>query len=76
VRYAYQVRGTAADGQTWDVTGVVVTNGLGEFMDTPNLSMRDAFMKLTEGRAQYGKPGLGCRGPYRVTHLSITEQLD
>lgn len=75
MRYAYRVQGTAADGQTWDVAGEVVTNGLGEFMDTPSLAMRDAFMKLTGGRAQYGKPGVGCRGPYRVTHLSISEQV-
>jgi hypothetical protein len=76
VRYAYQVQGTSADGQNWTVIGVVHTTGLGEFMDAPALAMRDAFMKLTDGRAQYGRPGVGCRGPYEVTSLSITRQAE
>ena len=71
IRYKYEIHGSAAHGQTWGVTGVVETQEQGDFMLTPNLAMRDAFGQLTQGKAVYGHPGVGCVGPYRVTRMVI-----
>lgn len=66
-KYDYRMDGTAADGQTWSTQGTVVC----EFGDALFNATRDSFRLLTDGRAVYGKPGVGCVGPYNVTRLSI-----
>jgi len=75
ISYKYEVKGTAADGQTWTADGTIVVQQPGQFPDVPMLALREAFLALTEGRAVYGKPGQGCRGPYRVTGMLIEEKL-
>jgi len=67
--YSYKVRGVAADGQTWAVDGEVETLTGGELMF--ERIMRSTFMKLTAGKAVFGKPGVGCRGPYSITHFQF-----
>jgi hypothetical protein len=74
MRYSWQVCGTASQGQTWEATGTAETEKLGDFMMVPDRAMRDAFTQLTQGKAVYGKPGVGCSGPYRVTRLLIEEE--
>jgi hypothetical protein len=69
--YTYTVIGTAADGQTWEASGEAKSANAGAFMEMLDFAMRSAFMKLTSGKAVYGKPGVGCRGPYTVTHLEL-----
>ena len=71
IKYKYQLNGTAAEGQTWQANGIVETEKLGDWLKTPSLALKDAYDQLTHGRAIYGKPGVGCRGPYRMTRLVI-----
>lgn len=72
--YAYTIEGTGADGATWKVQGTVPNVAPGGFMDCFTKAMLSAFSQLTAGKAIYGKPGVGCRGPYKVTHLVLKEQ--
>jgi hypothetical protein len=76
-RFNYTVVGGAAHdnvigGQTWTVEGVLEAT-MGDFMDLSERAMRAAFEQLTQGKAVYGKPGVGCRGPYRIILLKIEE---
>lgn len=74
MKYAFEITGSAADGQTWFVEGDVETEKRGQFMDLPHKAMSAAFAALTGGRAVYGRPGLGCNGPYAVTRMLIKEK--
>lgn len=66
----YEVKGSGADGQTWEITGNVVC----DFINIHPTVMRDTFGKLTEGKAVFGKPGVGCEGPYDI-HRVLIEQV-
>ena len=68
--YEWSVKGAAADGQTWSVTGTTPVKP-GDFPLVPSLAIEAAFASLTQGRAIYGKPGEGCNGPYTITRLCI-----
>jgi hypothetical protein len=70
MRYDYVITGTAADGQTWTTRGTVEAEPA-NFLDTPIMAMARCFEALTEGKAVYGQPGVGCRGPYQVTAMHI-----
>lgn len=74
--YNYELAGTASEGQTWKTSGVVTIDALGRFPEVPEVAMIDTFGKLTKGKAVFGKPGIGCRGPYRITRLLIEENTD
>jgi hypothetical protein len=67
--YSYTVEGTARDGQTWKTTGTVVA----EFAAAFNDAMLDSFKQLTSGRAVFGKPGIGCNGPYDIHRFTIEQ---
>ncbi len=68
--YNYSIEGTGGDGQTWTTTGTVTCGVDDMFMSV----MRDSFDKLTSGRAIYGRPGVGCQGPYDM-HKIVIEQV-
>lgn len=38
-------------------------------------AMRENFLKITEGKAVFGEPGKGCRGPYEVTKITLIKSL-
>jgi hypothetical protein len=63
----FTVDGTAADGQTWFAEGSVT----GEIPEIFTAAMRDAFGQLTQGRAKFGQPGVGCRGPYKLRKFEL-----
>jgi hypothetical protein len=67
--YAYSVSGTAAKNQTWEAVGEVTC----EFNNVFDLVMGRTFQMLTDGRAVYGKPGLGCSGPYSIMRVVIDQ---
>jgi hypothetical protein len=68
--YHYVVEGSGNNGQTFKVEGTVAT----EFHDTLHVAMMNSFEKITKGQAVFGKPGVGCKGPYDV-HRIVIEQI-
>ena len=70
--WRYSVRGTAAKDQTWRVVGVAHCR-TGSVWDTV---MAEIFDQLTRGKAVYGKPGVGCDGPYQVIEFHIEQVED
>lgn len=72
IKYDYTVAGTAADNQTWVATGTVK----GRFPTVFDAIMIEAFRKVTGGKAVYGKPGVGCAGPYQITAVTIEREED
>lgn len=71
--FVYTLRGTAARDQTWEVNGTVEAE---DMRVASNSAFRDAFIQLTRGKAVFGKPGIGCQGPYRFRALHIEEWPD
>jgi hypothetical protein len=71
--YRYQVQGRGAKDEAWFTSGKVTANGGGAFMPAIQETMRRSFVDLTQGKATYGSPGLGCAGPYRITSLTVSE---
>jgi hypothetical protein len=65
--YYVTIEGSAADGQTWTTKSEMHC----EFHDTFGVGMADCFDQLTNGTAQYGKPGVGCTGPYDIHKVTI-----
>jgi hypothetical protein len=67
--YNFQIEGSSANSQTWITSGKVYC----EFADAFNRAMSETFEQLTNGKAIFGNPGIGCRGPYDI-HRVIIEQ--
>ena len=73
ITYEYQIEGSGAGGQTWSTAGSIEVTGRGDFMNAVTEAMRGSFVLLTDGKAIYGHPGVGCSGPYSITKLIISE---
>lgn len=71
LQYRYTMKGTAADNQTWTTTGEVKTVREDDWPRALDQAQRDSFMQLTRGKAVFGLPGVGCRGPYQITKFEI-----
>jgi hypothetical protein len=65
--YQYKINGRGSNDQTWEVEGTIESN----FVDMFTNVMLECFKTLTQGKAIYGKPGVGCQGPYDVTKIVI-----
>lgn len=65
--YSYIAEGIAHDGQTWTTKGTVVC----EFHESWDQAMLQSFLQLTEGKAVFGQPGVGCRGPFKFKRMEI-----
>ena len=70
-RYSFVITGSATESQTWTTSGEVTVTSY-DFLDVPNEAMLQTFQQLTRGKAVYGKPGVGCRGPYTINSMTIT----
>ena len=70
--YGYEISGGASGDQTWTAKGAVCVARPGQFGQVPTLALANAFHALTTGRAVYGKPGVGCAGPYIVSRMTIS----
>jgi len=69
--YRYTVEGTNGDASSYRTQGTFETP---EFSKTFDMAMRASFLDLTQGRAEFGKPGQGgCRGPYKIRKIIIEE---
>lgn len=67
--YKFEIEGTGANDQTWITMGTVAC----EFHDVFDSAMEETFQQLTDGKAVYGKPGVGCRGPYKIDRVAIVK---
>lgn len=68
--YHCKVAGTGSNGQTWIYRhSYAIDPGMFSMLVT-RLGL-DVFEALTQGKAIYGKPGLGCDGPYTITSFEI-----
>ena len=74
-KFNYAIEGTAANNQTWKVSGSTLLSQDGDFPFILNECLGWAFQELTNGKAEYGKPGVGCNGPYQITRylLEVTK---
>jgi hypothetical protein len=70
VTFIWAMSGTAAAEQTWSASGSVDLEP-GQFAKAFELSLEQAFEQLTNGKAVFGQPGVGCSGPYHITRFAI-----
>lgn len=74
-RYRYTIEGRDADGgNTWTTRGSVPTSSdiIGVAVQ---LAIIASYHQLTNGHAEYGKPGAGgCRGPYTITRVELVRE--
>lgn len=70
VKYAWTTNGTAAGDQTWEASGTVDI-APGDFTLAIDVALRSSFQQLTQGKAVFGHPGLGCDGPYHIVKFTI-----
>lgn len=71
--YTYLVEGAAADKQTWECRGTLTLDD-GDWGFLMDRIMSGTFHQLTQGKAKYGYPGVGCRGPYSISKVTIEEK--
>jgi hypothetical protein len=71
--YQYMMQGTAAEDQTWATEGTI-TDTRNDIISMFTGIMRASFHQLTSGKAEFGKPGVGCNGPYDITRITIVQQ--
>lgn len=71
--WKFVFEGTDAAGNEWRTEcDVTAERGdlEGAFINARHRSFRD----LTGGNAIFGKPGVGCRGPYRISRVTMEQQ--
>ena len=67
--WKWTVEGAAADDQAFicsgDLTADIAVDGA-KFIES---ALRGTFAQLTHSKAVFGRPGVGCRGPYTTTRV-------
>lgn len=71
ISYVAKVSGTDANGEAWSVESRLDVIEPIDWARLYAAAIDGAFKTLTNGRAVYGKPGVSCRGPYRIAALHI-----
>lgn len=74
VAYSFTVEGTARNEQTWKTEGGIIVEKEGDFPNAVKMAMEKSFDQLTNGKAVFGFPGLGCSGPYKIQRLVVERQ--
>jgi hypothetical protein len=69
-KYNYEIEGTDVNGRTWKAIGSIPPCDMMSIFDH---AMQAAFAQLTQGKAVYGHPGVGCRGPYHITRVVLQD---
>jgi len=67
--FKFHVEGCGAEGATFETSGSFVC----EFQECWDAVMIETFNQLTHGRAVFGSPGVGCRGPYDIRRVVIEQ---
>lgn len=67
--YRYKYEGLTGSGNTWATEGTIE----GDIAEVTihRETMRASFQQLVNGRAVFGVPGAGCRGPYTITRYTL-----
>lgn len=67
--FRYKIEGLTGGGNTWSTEGTIE----GDIADPAihRIAMTASFQQLTNGRAVFGTPGAGCRGPYSITRFVL-----
>lgn len=68
--WSYTVEGTNALRQTWAARGHVNA----KFPEVLEEACRHAFLAVTAGKAQFGRPGVGCQGPYTINRVEVSRE--
>jgi hypothetical protein len=63
----YEVKGTMADGVSWHTSGSLEAKQV----EIYERVMVASFHALTTGKAVFGRPGIGCKGPYEITSVKM-----
>ena len=71
--FRYELGGTGGDGKAFAVSGHFDQGDeVVGFQATLAEAQRHAYLKLTGGDTEYGKPGQGgCRGPYTFERILV-----
>ena len=72
--YKFEVSGTCSGGETYLCQGELECPIGGVFQDMLLKCMAESFKQLTGGKAVFGKPGVGCRGPYNITRVLVEQK--
>lgn len=67
--YRFKVTGSGRGGTTFETSGSMLC----DFNEAFDYAMRETFRQLTEGKAVFGNPGLGCKGPYDIHRITIEQ---
>ena len=72
-RVRYELGGTGGDGTKFIVSGHFDQGDEAvSFQETISEAQRHAYLNLTGGKTEYGKPGEGgCRGPYKFERIMV-----
>ena len=68
--YRFAIAGSGANGQSWKTSGTLHC----DFIHAFDAAMEETFRQLTQGLAVYGRPGLGCLGPYDIHSVEIKQE--
>jgi hypothetical protein len=70
--FIWGMTGLDGGGNRWDTGGSLQVSETMTFADVATEAQRQSFLQLTNGKATYGNPGVGCKGPYKTTSMTIT----
>jgi hypothetical protein len=69
--WQWRIEGKTASGDPYTTSGEAELPSPGEFHTLLEAAMLGSFAQLTGGKAVFGSPGVGCKGPYKVTKIVI-----
>ena len=68
-KWRFKIEGKTGGGNSYSTEGEIEAD-----IADPSIhrtAMLASFLQLTNGRAVFGTPGAGCRGPYSVTRFLL-----
>lgn len=71
-RWRYELGGLDGAGRQFKVDGTFDQGDEESFQQTITEAQRHAYLAMTGGKTEYGKPGAGaCRGPYKFQRIVV-----
>jgi hypothetical protein len=67
-KYMYEMVSADVDDNLVTTKGIIAASG---YVDACSESQKDSFLKVTQGKAVFGSPGVGCNGPYTVVSFKL-----